>query len=161
MAKFRKIEIDFDVHKCIETKRRSFSETPNDVLRRLLGVGPAEKSRPTPDTITKGGWTGKGVTLPLGTQLRMEYRGKLHYGEIEEDGSWLVEGQRFKSPSAAAGGVARTKAGTKPSLDGWKYWYVKRPDDQNWVPLSTLRPILERLRFSPNERVHFDEELTF
>ena len=32
----RKIDIDFDVHKCIESARRSFEETPNDVLRRLL-----------------------------------------------------------------------------------------------------------------------------
>lgn len=28
----RFIDIDFDVHKCIENERKSFSETPNEVL---------------------------------------------------------------------------------------------------------------------------------
>ena len=35
---FRSIDIDFDVHKKIELERRSFMESPNDVLRRLLAL---------------------------------------------------------------------------------------------------------------------------
>lgn len=68
----------------------------------------------------------------------MDYNGRLHRGQIE-DGSWLIEGQSFNSPSAAAGGVALTKAGKHPSLDGWMYWQVKRPDDADWLPLKFLR----------------------
>jgi hypothetical protein len=68
----------------------------------------------------------------------MEYRGKEHRGVIQ-DSAWLVDGKTFKSPSAAAGGVAQTKDGTKPSLDGWKYWQIKRPGDSDWIALATLR----------------------
>ena len=34
----RKIDVDFDVHQLIELERRHFGESPNDVLRRLLGL---------------------------------------------------------------------------------------------------------------------------
>ena len=68
----------------------------------------------------------------------MECRGKEHHGVIQ-DSEWVVEGKGFKSPSAAAGGVAQTKGGTSPSLDGWKYWQVKRPTDLDWIALGTLR----------------------
>ena len=68
----------------------------------------------------------------------MEYRGKEHCGIIQ-DSAWLVEGKNFNSSSAAGGGVAQTKGGTHPSLDGWKYWKVKRPTDLDWIALGTLR----------------------
>ena len=140
MAENRSIEIDFDVHKRIETERRSFSETPNDVLRRLLGFPPKVRTSGKDQVVlaNSGSWTGKRVRLPAGTQLRMEYNGQQHVGEIL-DGLWSVEGERYNSPSAAAGGVARTRAGTKPSLDGWIYWEVKRPGDDDWIPIKALR----------------------
>ena len=141
MSKFRMIEIDIDIHKRIESERLSFADSPNAVLRRLLDIGPASEpapggESPTPPDI--GGWSGKGVTLPAATQVRMEYRGERHYGEIR-DGGWVVNGQRYTSPSNAAGRVATTKAGTKPSLNGWNYWYVKRPGDDDWIPIFRLR----------------------
>lgn len=136
MGELRTIEIDFDVHKKIEAERTSFSESPNDVLRRLLRLGNA-----TATEAAKGrgrSWSGKGVTLPDGTELRMEYNGRRYAGTIS-DGEWLVEGKRFKSPSAAAGGVAVTKDGTHTRLDGWNYWSVKRPGDGDWIAIRTLR----------------------
>lgn len=134
MTDLRQIEIDLEVHKRIELAKRSFAETENEVLRRLLGVDVAQSQ------LVQAGraWSGKGVSLPHGTELQMEYNGRVHNGRIDE-GSWLVEGESFSSPSAAAGGVALTKAGTRPSLDGWIYWQVKRPVDDNWVPLKSLR----------------------
>lgn len=140
MPETRTIEIDFDVHKVIETERQSFTDTPNAALRRLLKLGVANKpaQRSTDSDALRGSWTGKGVTLPVGTELRMEYRSRDHRGVIQ-DSAWLVEGQRFNSPSAAAGGVATTKSGNRPSLDGWKYWQVKRPGDTEWTALSLLR----------------------
>lgn len=141
MSTFRSIEIDLDVHKCLEAERRGFDETPNDVLRRLLKLKPnAKRPNGADSDPTAGGrpWSGKGVTLPHGTLLRMEYNGKGHSGQID-NGEWLVEGSRFNSPSAAAGGVARTRAGKPPSLDGWGYWQVKRPGDARWLPISALR----------------------
>ena len=47
MAEVRTIEIDFDIHKLIETERRSFAESPNMVLRRLLNLGEAKDSLKT------------------------------------------------------------------------------------------------------------------
>ena len=140
MPEMRMIEIDFDIHKLIEAERRSFAEAPYMVLRRLLKLGDAKDASKTRlhSHADSDAWTGKGVKLPAGTKLRMEYRGREHFGVIQ-DSSWVVEGMKFKSPSAAAGGVARTKDGKSPSLDGWKYWQVKRPGDPGWIALDTLR----------------------
>lgn len=134
MAEYRKIEIDIEVHKRIEIEKRAFSESENSVLRRLLGIDLSESIAPSRGRP----WSGKGVTLPHGTQVKMEYNGRHHAGRIDE-GQWLVEGQAFSSPSAAAGGVALTKAGTHPSLDGWLYWRIKLPGQEKWTPLKELR----------------------
>ena len=142
MSSLRSTQIDIDVHKCIEAGRESFGESQNDILRRLLGLSPKKRpngARPAVQTNKNAkAWFGKGITLPHGTQLRMEYNGHRHLGEIR-DGEWLVEGKRFRSPSAAAGGVARTRAGKRPSLDGWIYWHVKRPTDGQWILLKAVR----------------------
>ncbi|MCT8988870.1 hypothetical protein NYR54_00975 [Chelativorans sp. SCAU2101] len=139
MSEMRTIEIDFEVHKRIELERTSFNEPPNTALRRLLGIEGAAPAAP-PQTAAPSGrpWAGKGVTLPHGTELRMEYNGRVYTGRIE-NGRWLVEGKEFKSPSAAAGGVALTKDGRHTSLDGWIYWHVKRPGDAGWTAIRTLR----------------------
>ena len=139
MAETRSIEIDFDVHQKIELERKSFSETQNDVLRRLLGLnGNSTETRKR----ESGGrpWSGKGVTLPHGTKLRMEYNGRQHNGIIE-DGIWLVEDKRYSTPSAAASGVAVTKDGKRTNLDGWIYWHAKRPSDANWSAIRGLRQL--------------------
>ena len=141
MTNMRPIDIDFEVHQKIELARTSFEESPNDVLRRLLGISTKQ------GTTTNGGvpaategrpWSGKGVTLPHGTELRMEYNGKVYSGTIQH-GEWLVEGMRAKSPSDAACSVATTKDGTKPSLNGWIYWQAKRPGDRGWKPIRSMR----------------------
>ena len=136
---FRSIEIDIDVHKCIEVARRAFDESPNDVLRRLLKIKHGSHRNGDGSAHPTGRpWSGKGVTLPHGTAVRMEYNGKGLTGHID-NGEWLVEGARFNSPSAAAGGVARTRSGAPASLGGWNYWQVKRPGDAAWTALQTLR----------------------
>lgn len=136
MPDFKTIEIDFDVHKRIELERQSFAETPNAVLRRLLKIG--DNSSPISAAQPGRPWAGKGVTLPDRTELRMEYNGRVHIG-IVQDGAWIVEGGQYKSPSAAAGGVARTKDGKRTNLDGWTYWQVKRPGDAGWISIGELR----------------------
>jgi hypothetical protein len=137
MANHRSIEIDFEIHKRIEVERQSFSETPTAVLRRLLGID--ESALPEPATRKDGRpWAGKGVTLPHGTEVRMEYNGRVHTGVID-NGAWVVEGEEYKSPSAAAGGAARTRAGKRTQLDGWLYWQAKRPGDTQWVSIAQHR----------------------
>lgn len=83
-------------------------------------------------------WWGKGVELPHGTELRMRYNGSMFTGVIH-NGGWIVEGRAYESPSAAAGGVAFTSGGEKTSLNGWRYWDVKRPSDATWIPINRLR----------------------
>ena len=155
MLKSRTIEIDFDVHKLIETERRSFDESPNDVLRRLLRLGEIS-CLPPPSTSTSASpesaprfvagrpWMDEGLTLPHNTLLRMTYSGHTYEGQII-NGQWAVDGQTFDSPSGAASGIAITRKGTKTKLDGWIYWHVKRPDDTQWIALDSLRPKLDVL----------------
>lgn len=144
MAETRSIEIDFEVHQRIEAARKGFDEAPNTVLRRLLGIDqPAPQTmrkETAPDKKQREGrpWFGKGVTLPHGTLVQMDYNGRVYSGVID-DGWWLVEGRRFKSPSGAASGVAITGRGAKTRLDGWKYWSVKLPASDKWQHISTLR----------------------
>ena len=66
MGPMKQIGIDVDVHRSIEQARRSFSETENDILRRLLCSNPAPRpvTRPvapsplgTAATRSRGLWT--------------------------------------------------------------------------------------------------------
>ncbi len=139
MRETRSIEIDFDVHKAIEADRKSFSETDNEILRRLSGIG-GQASAPAAPPPAGRPWSGKGVTLPHGTELRMEYNGRQYTGLID-NGIWLIEGKRFSSPSG--GGVRRC------SIEGRRAGQPKRlvllggtatRRDKRWTAISLLRP---------------------
>jgi hypothetical protein len=142
MAQYRTIEVDFDVHKVIESERRSFDDPPNAALRRLLKIDdPHEPPSPPKDLVPPAGrpWSDSGVVLPHGTLVRMRYgRDQLFQGEIA-DRQWVVDGRSFDSPSGAASELAVTKRGVKTKLNGWNYWEVKRSGDAQWVRLDTLR----------------------
>lgn len=137
MSVMRPIEIDFEVHKAIEGERRSFDEAPNDVLRRLIGIKTSIRTSP-PIVASGKAWSGKGVVLPHGTELKMDYNG-IEYGGKIDDGRWACGGGLHAGPSPAAAAVATTRHGTKPSLNGWIYWMTKLPGSSRWVPISTLR----------------------
>ena len=142
MSTLRTIEIDFDIHQMIELERKGFDEPEYLALRRLLKLPNLQATKESVSSVEKPSgrpWSGKGVELPHGTELRMEYNGQVFRGFIE-NGIWVVEGHRAKSPSDAAGSVAMTKSGGRPSLNGWIYWEVKRPNDANWRTLKSLRP---------------------
>jgi hypothetical protein len=152
MVQMRTIEIDFDIHQMIELERHSFEEPENEALRRLLKLEKrADSTKSINPTSTEPedkilskiatgrSWSGKSVELPHGTELRMEYNGQVYRGVID-DGTWFVEGRRTSSPSDAAGSAATTKGGTRPSLNGWIYWEVKRPSDAHWRTLKSLKP---------------------
>jgi hypothetical protein len=140
------IEIDFDVHRMIELERRGFDEPENAALRRLLKL-PALESHTQLFTKTEvqsikpegDAWLWKGVSLPHGTEVRMDYAGQIVHGLIEQ-GRWLIDGKFFKSPSDAAGSSVVTKDGTHPNLNGWMYWEVRRPGDSSWRQLQSLKP---------------------
>ena len=79
-----------------------------------------------------GSWTGKGVTLPAGTDLRGSHRGVERLARVE-NGQIVYAGRSYGTPSAA--GVAATGRST----NGWTFWEAKRPGDAGWVLLTTLR----------------------
>lgn len=136
------IEIELDIHKRIEAGRRSFEESPSDILRRLLNGVPASPPPESPTAPSAEGrpWSSKGVELPHGTRLRMTYNGVQHTAVIE-DGAWLVpnDPNAYNAPSPAAYAVARTRAGDPARIDGWEYWEALRPGDQQWRWLKSLR----------------------
>ena len=143
----KSIMIDFDVHRLIEQERRGFDEPENTALRRLLKLpssGATEvvstEASSNKSKVTSGvAWSWKGVVLPHGTELRMDYRGQMVRGTVES-GRWIVEGKAYTSPSDAAGSSVVTKDGDHPSLNGWIYWEVKRPGDAIWRKLQSLKP---------------------
>lgn len=138
MSELRSIEVDFDIHKLIEAERRSFAEPPHIALRRLLNLPDDPSAEPASKPPAGRAWSGDGATLPHGTLIRMDYNQRRYDGQII-DGQWVIEGQRFSSPSGAASGVAVTKSGDKTKLDGWGYWEVKQPGDTSWTALKNLR----------------------
>ena len=122
------IEVDFEVFKALTNKRESEEMSYNDVLRAMLDLGTSQAA-PAP---SGPAWTWKGVTLPTGTELRAEYKGKEYTARIV-NGEW-VQGERvFGSPSAAAYAI------TESGINGWVFWSVKRPTDAGWSLLSKLR----------------------
>lgn len=134
MTETKTVEIDLDVHKLIEGERRGFSETANDVLRRLLGIDPP----PRPGLGPEGRpWSKGGVTLPHGTRLRMTHNDREYTGVID-DGRWFVEGRYFDSPTGATA-AATKRDGSPAHVDGWNYWKVMRPGERGWVVIDRLR----------------------
>jgi hypothetical protein len=142
MSTLTQIEIDIEVYKAIENSRISFSESHNDVLRRIIGIDTSNfvkntNTLPTEAQIAKS-WRGKGVELPHGTLVRMEHNGRVYSGEIL-DGIWSVEDIRATTPSGAASAIARTKQGGSAPLNGWNYWEVRLPSSNRWKPIASLR----------------------
>jgi len=132
------IEIDLALHKAIEAERRSFEESPSEILHRLIADN---NTRPKLNSDFSGvdkAWYGSGVELPHGTKLRMSYNGSQFTAEIV-DGRWLVDGDFYSSPSAAAYGVARTREGSPANINGWIYWEALLPGEKTWVYLGDMR----------------------
>jgi len=135
----RSIEIDIDVFRFLEGKRTSFGQSHNDILRDIAKLPKSAAHASHVATNDDGNaWSWKGVTLPHGTKLRMSYNGRTHAGEIL-NGAWHVGGAIYRTPSAAAGGVARSKQGRPVSLDGWEYWEIQLPGSNRWKRIDDLR----------------------
>ena len=130
--KTRKIEVDFDIHKLIETHRTGFEESANSVLRRLLGLGEEVVSaNQAKEDISQKCWRKGVVVLPSGTKLKMEHNKEQHFAEII-DGEWIDElGQKHTSASGAANSLARKSY--KTTLNGKIYWQIKLPGSDHWI----------------------------
>ncbi len=74
----------------------------------------------------------KKVTIPHGSEVRMNYKKKDYYAKVE-DGSIIDGGRRF-SPSEWAKHIA---SGT--SRNAWRDLHFKFPNSKYWVPAEVLR----------------------
>lgn len=135
----QKMDIDFDIHKLIESERQSFEEPPYIALRRLLNLPELDDS--VGASIGDGvPFVEDGVTIPHGSIARMEYqRGKQVFEGRFLNGNLVVNGQSFSALSAAASALAVTKKGGKTSLNGWLYWKAKFPNEAKWRSLDQMR----------------------
>jgi hypothetical protein len=147
------IDVDFDVFQCLTVLRRDEGDTCNDVIRRLLAVAEVEIAKgdmrddvrlQPANVMTKllkknalserdGAWIGN-VFFPDGTQFRATYKGRTFRATIKID-QWIGEdGTARRSPSDAAGAISGT------NVNGWRFWYGRRPDEEEWRRLDEFRP---------------------
>jgi hypothetical protein len=139
MPQLQSIEVDWDIFKMIETERRSFDEPHYAALRRLLKL-PALKASPEPEAETGLPWVEDDVEVPHGSLARMEYlRGSQVYEGRFLNGKLVVNGKSYGTLSAAAIALARTRDGSKTSLNGWLYWKAKFPGETVWRSLREMR----------------------
>lgn len=145
------IDIDFDVYKALTLLRQSETDTYSDVLRRVLTLSDdspgmadiKDQVLPKPFNILAvlkegvspsgpGAWIGN-VFFPEGTRFRATYKGSTFHAEIKNE-VWVDRsGMKRQSPSEAAGAISGTK------VNGWTFWYAKRPMDREWHRLDEFR----------------------
>lgn len=140
------IEIDFEVFKGLTAELQSELDTYNGVIRRMLKLPdpdasalPGEIDVPGLPAIatnanqTSGIWLSN-VFLPNGTLLRATYKGRTHRAQISNS-QWVDElGQVRTSPSDAASAISKT------NVNGWRFWFVRRPYDDDWQRMDALKP---------------------
>jgi hypothetical protein len=125
------IRVDDEVYERLQRQAKPFVDTPNSVLRKLLGL---EDSNPPPVR----GESRVGELLPLieagvlqpGETLEWRRRSSTHNAVVLRDGRLQLEdGSVFASPSAAG----RALSGYE--VNGWRCWGRSR----DRVRLSSLR----------------------
>ncbi|WP_374469918.1 hypothetical protein [Phenylobacterium sp.] len=142
----REFATDHEQQAWLSSTADDFATVLRPLMRELLSGANAGLNAPD------GAWQSKGVVLPQGTQLRMRYNGRAFTGTIDH-GQFLVEGQRYGSPSAAARAVGITRSGKRTNLNGWTCWEARLPGSSTWR-------LLDELHAEANpSRAHDGEEL--
>lgn len=132
------IQVSPETYRRIEDRAKPFEDSePEDVIRRLL-----DRTKPTrskafdedrgADLVSKGG------TIPHGSELRMNYKGR-EYHAVVDDGKIIWDGKAFSSPSEAAVGVIQSTGQDQTRANGWDYWKVKTPESGEWRLADELR----------------------
>ena len=98
------IQIDFEVEKALFALRETEEETFSDVMRKVLGLPPKQSN----NSRHLAPWKYGEVSLPHGTELRLNHQGREHRADIV-DGRWMLDGQPQNSPTAAAGRFSRRR----------------------------------------------------
>lgn len=141
------IEIDFEVFKALTGRLESETDSYNEAIRRLLGL-PATQAALLPGEIDVPGFPSPGnalgpfaggvwfsnVYFPNGTNFRATYKGKTYRARVQNS-QWIDElGFIRTSPSDAASAITRT------NVNGWRFWFTKRPTDEDWQRMDELKP---------------------
>jgi hypothetical protein len=133
----KKIEIDIEIYRLIESNRLSFEESENEILKRILlntkksdGFIPVDVQKHT--WVSGGGLLWKGVFLKNGLKLQKEYKGQLFKAEVINN-QIVFNNSSFHSPSAAAIAVTGT------SVNGWVFWEYFNSEKNEWEILDKLR----------------------
>ncbi len=139
------IEIDFEVFKALTALLRDEGDSYNEAVRRLLTLPDSDLT--VGITFEQAGVAGhygqqpgapsgvwySNVFFPDGTLFRATYKGQTYYAQIK-DGVW-IDGFGFQrtSPSDAAAAISNT------NVNGWRFWFAKRPFDVDWIRMDSLR----------------------
>ena len=75
----------------------------------------------------------KEVTIPHGSEVRMIYKGRVHYAKVQDGAIVDDEGNRY-SPSRWARHVANDTA-----RNAWRDLSFKEPLSKHWIPAEVLR----------------------
>jgi hypothetical protein len=146
MQPYTQIPIDFDVFQHLTQRLKGPYEDYNEVIRRLLNLPdsvaemlPGEIDRPGLPVPTNalapqnGGAWFSNVYLPNGTLFRATYKGKTHRAWINNS-QWVDDlGNIRTSPSDAASAI------TGNNVNGWRFWFARRPTDEDWQRMDTLK----------------------
>lgn len=144
------IEIDFEVFKALTANLKNEADSYNEAIRRLLGLpasevamlpgevdAPGFPSVPPGNAVLEqlaGGAWFSNVFFPNGTLFRATYKGKTYRARVQNS-QWIDEfGNLRNSPSDAASAISHT------NVNGWRFWYVRRPFDEDWQRMDTLKP---------------------
>ncbi|NJM50015.1 MAG: DUF4357 domain-containing protein [Sphingomonadales bacterium] len=146
MKQYMQISIDFDVFKGLTQRLESPTEDYNEVIRKLLNLPASEtamlpgendcQAMPIPTNALapqNGGAWFSNVYLPNGTFFRATYKGKTYRAWIHNS-QWIDESNNIRtSPSDAASAI------TGNNVNGWRFWFVRRPTDEDWQRMDALK----------------------
>lgn len=143
------IDVDFEVYQGLFSRWVDESDSFNEVIRRLLGLPASqialpwgEVELPGNSVPAQGGLLGgnpggvwfSNVFFPNGTRFRATYKGKTYQAQIQNS-QWIDEfGNLRTSPSDAASAISST------NVNGWRFWFVRRPHDDDWQRMDALKP---------------------
>ena len=95
-----------------------------------------------PDTISERpspGWRSKGVVLPDGTELQVDYSEVRASGRVI-GGRLSFNNEFFRTPSSAVmNAVGTARGGVVSAINGWKYLYARLPGEDKWTRLDSIR----------------------
>lgn len=137
-----KIQVDIDVYRHLESNRLTFSESHNEILRRILGFGDIPREETMPSQQRKQGLVARGILIPNGLRLRKVFKGRLIEAEVKDD-AIEYDGHSYTSPSKPA------CVATGTSVNGWKFWEYFDETSASWQPLEALRSSTQHQSSAP------------